>query len=66
MNDYEQIGIDVYEQAEQIFKSCGSGNDFCHQSGLTFGGTNRLTLTAGGWFADPAYCTARFLAAFNK
>ena len=65
MNDYEQIGIDTYELAEQIFGLCGAPNDFCHQSELTFGGTNRITLTQWGWQASESHCTAQFLSKFK-
>jgi hypothetical protein len=65
-NDYELIGIDVYEMAQEIFEACNAGNDFCHQTGLVFGGTNRIKLTTRGWVADRSYCTPQFLAAFDK
>jgi len=66
MDAYEQIGIDVYEQAQGIFYDCKASNDFCHQTELVFGGTNRIKLTAGGWIALTSYCTPQFLAHFNR
>ena len=65
-NDYELIGIAVYEKAQEIFEACDAGNDFCHQTGLVFGGTNRIKLTKSGWVADSSYCTERFLDAFDR
>jgi len=65
VNDYEQIGIDAYEIAEQIFQECNVPNDFSHQTGLVFGSTNRIKLTPRGWIADINYCTAAFIERFN-
>ena len=61
-----EIGADVLDEASMIFDACDASDDFCHQGGLVFGGTNRVTLGVHGWFADPLYCTPRFLEAFRK
>jgi hypothetical protein len=66
MNNYEEIGIEVYEQAQAIFADCKAENDFCHQTGLVFGGTNRIKLTSRGWIAEPEYCTPLFLMNFKR
>ncbi len=62
----EEIGLRVYGQAQEIFAACDAVDDFCHQTGLVFGGTNRIRLTMTGWVADPAYCTEKFLAKFEE
>ncbi len=66
MNKYEEIGIEVYEQAQEIFEACDAGNDFCHQTGLVFGGWNRIKLTPQGWRAFRSDCTEQFLDKFDR
>jgi len=66
MNAYEDIGIEVYETAQRIFEACDAGNDFCHQTGLVFGGTNRIRLTTAGWIAEASHCTENFLNKFDS
>ena len=66
MSIYEDVGFEVFEQAQEIFEACGAGNDFAYQSGLVFGGWNRIILTSQGWRADAAYCRPEFLQAFNE
>ena len=56
----------VHQVAKDIFEACGAVDDFCHQTGLVFGGTNRIILTVHGWEAIRDYCTPRFLAAFDE
>lgn len=63
--EFEAIGIAVYETAKEIFEDCGAADDFCHQTGLVFGGTNRIKLTARGWQAEESHCTEKFLDAFD-
>ena len=65
-NRLDDLGEEVYAIAATIFENCGAADDFCHQSGLVFGGTNRIKLTIYGWRADESYCTKRFLAEFNR
>lgn len=65
-HEFEMMGIQVYEMAKEIFDACGAEDDFCHQTGLVFGGTNRIKLTMRGWVAVESHCTARFLAAFKE
>ena len=65
-NDLIEIGMDVFEHAADIFNTCGASDDFCRQTGLVFGGTNRVILSSQGWYADPLYCTERFMAEFRK
>lgn len=55
----------VFDAAEIIFGECGAANDFCHQTGVVFGGTNRIVLTTKGWRADRSYCTPEFLEKFD-
>ena len=62
----EDIGIEIVEMAQELFNKCGSIDDFCWQSGLTFGGTNRVTLGINGWIASGSHCTERFLQEFDK
>ena len=62
----EELGVDVHSVAEQIFDECGAADDFGHQTGLVFGGTNRIVLTSLGWRADRSVCTPGFLEAFDK
>lgn len=56
----------IHQVAKDIFEACGAVDDFCHQTGLVFGGTNRIILTVHGWVADRDYCTPQFLAAFDE
>ena len=65
-HEFESIGIQVYEQAQEIFAACGAADDFCHQTGLVFGGTNRIKLTKRGWIAESSHCTEKFLDAFDR
>jgi len=60
-----EIGEAAAYEAATIFARCGAGDDFCHQTGLVFGGTNRIKLTPLGWVADESYCTERFLRQFK-
>ena len=62
----DEMGLGVYETAQEIFEACDAGNDFCHQTGLVFGGTNRIKLTTRGWVAEESHCTEKFLAAFKE
>ena len=55
-----EIGADVADLAESIFAECGSRDDFGHQTGLVFGGLNRVILTARGFKMDRSYCSPRF------
>jgi hypothetical protein len=64
-DDLLDLGCRVLDMAEQIFKWCGAENDFCHQTGLVFGGTNRIILTHRGWEMDRSYCTEKFIEAFE-
>lgn len=64
--EFESIGIGAYEMAEEIFEICGVRHDFCHQTGLVFGSTNRIKLTTRGWVAEESHCTEKFLAAFKE
>lgn len=64
MNDLEEMGVAVYEMAQEIFIKCHAKDDFCHQTGLVFGGTNRITLTKRGWEADQGLCTLDFYSRF--
>lgn len=64
--EFEAIGIAVYEKAKEIFEDCGAADDFCHQTGLVFGGTNRIKLTARGWQAEESHCTEKFLDSFDR
>lgn len=64
------IGMIVFERALEIFERCGAASDFCVQSasdtGAVFGGTNRLLWSLDlGFRPDPAYCTTRFLEAYQ-
>lgn len=59
------IGSEVFEMAEQIFIWCGAESDFCHQTGLVFGSTNRIILTQRGWQMDRSYCTPKFIENFE-
>ena len=61
-----EIGADVYEHAQYIFEQCNAGDDFCHQTGLVFGGWNRIKLTARGWIEEESHCSEAFLQAFEK
>ena len=63
-----ELGSEVYEQAESIFKDCGQLDDFCIQntSALEFGGHNRIVLRERGWVASEWHCTDKFLAEFRK
>jgi hypothetical protein len=65
-HEFESIGIEVYEQAQEIFEACGVPDDFCHQIGLVFGGTNRIKLTRSGWVAEYSHCTEEFLDKFER
>lgn len=65
-DEYEELGIAVYEKAQEIFEACGVPDDFSHQTGLVFGSTNRIKLTRSGWVADHSYCTEKFLDAFDR
>jgi hypothetical protein len=62
----EDIGGEVYETAEEIFEACDAADDFCHQTGLVFGGTNRIKLTRSGWVAEYSHCTEEFLTKFER
>jgi len=62
----DDMGVEVYETAQEIFEACGVPDDFCHQTGLVFGGTNRIKLTRSGWVAEHEYCTEEFLDAFDR
>jgi len=59
------IGERVCDMAREIFEFCGAADDYCHQGGLVFGGTNRIMLNKWGWTADKGLCTARFLDRFE-
>ncbi len=61
----DEMGLGVYETAQEIFEDCGAADDFCHQTGLVFGGHNRIKLTARGWVAEESHCTEKFLDAFD-
>jgi len=61
----DDIGYRIFDMAEQIFKWCGAEDDFCHQTGLVFGGTNRIMLTYRGWEMDRSYCSEKFIEAFE-
>lgn len=63
---FEEIGIEVWETAQEIFEACDAADDFCHQTGLVFGGTNRIKLTTRGWVAEESHCTEEFLTAFDR
>ncbi len=62
----DEMGIGVYETAQEIFEACGVPHDFCHQTGLVFGSTNRIKLTRCGWIAESSHCTEEFLDAFDR
>ena len=62
----DEMGLAVYEQAQEIFKACGVPHDFCHQTGLVFGSTNRIKLTIRGWDVESSHCTEEFLDAFDR
>ena len=66
-----EIGQGVIGAAREIFKECGSGEDFCIQhvgdGSAVFGGNNRLLFSYGNGFRpDEKLCTKRFLAAWEK
>ena len=63
-----QLGVEVYQQAESIFRDCGQLRDFCVQDagGLVFGGHNRIYLRKRGWMASEDHCTDGFLTEFRK
>jgi hypothetical protein len=62
---YSDIGERVADHARRIFEHCGAAGDFClHNSGLVFGGVNRIKLEPWGWIAERSHCTDAFLTAF--
>ena len=65
---FMELGIEVHEQAESIFRDCGQLRDFCIQntSALEFGGHNRILLRSRGWIASESHCTDDFLTEFRK
>jgi hypothetical protein len=62
----EEMSLHVQEIALYIFQACGAEDDYCHQTGLVFGGTNRIVLTSWGWRAHKSHCTERFLKEFTE
>jgi hypothetical protein len=68
---FEDIGILVAEEAEEIFRTCGAEDDYCIQTVgfdcAVFGGTNRVIFRPlSGFCLDTDYCTDNFITAFYK
>ena len=69
-NDLLQIGENVVDAAEELFKRAGYKSDFCIQSvgtNAVFGAHNRVLYhPISGFQPDRGYCSAKFLKAFNE
>lgn len=72
--DFETIAnsaaVDIVDTAEEIFRRCGSPDDFCFQSesmgSLVFGGLNRLLWNArNGWRISNSHCSPTFISVWS-
>jgi hypothetical protein len=53
-----EVGAAVAEMAYSLFLDLGIKDDFCVQSGIVFGGWNRIIWTPmNGFVLDEPYCT---------
>ena len=66
-----EIGIAVYNVAQEIFEDCMAADDFCVQAttldSAVFGGTNRLLWRPlDGFQPDRSYCSLKFLENWDR
>jgi len=72
VSGWEIIGEQVCNIAEEIFKLCGSENDYCIQDNsrfgtVVFGSVNRVIWRVStGFRIDEGYCTPEFIEKFPE
>jgi hypothetical protein len=69
-NHIEEIGNLVVKEAQERFRQCGAGEDFCIQAvsddAVIFGKENRVVYNPEtGWIPAVGFCTDRFAARWD-